>query len=90
MPERISIRASNATGAFVSASYHPKWTAHWSDGSARGVYFAGPGLMYVPVPPGDGVLSLEFGRGWLDYAVWVPLLLGVLVCLWPVLARGRD
>jgi len=46
--------------------------------------------MYVPVPPGDGVLSLEFGRGWLDYAVWVPLLLGVLVCLWPVLARGRD
>jgi hypothetical protein len=88
-PERVSVAVSNASGAFISASYHPKWTAHWSDGSSRGVYFAGPGLMYVPLPSGDGVLSLEFGRGWVDYAVWVPFLLGVLVCLWPLVARRR-
>jgi hypothetical protein len=88
-PERVSIRASNASGAFISTSYHPKWTARWSDGSSRGVYFAGPGLMYVPLPSGDGVLSLEFGRGWLDYAVWAPFLLGVLLCVWPLGARRR-
>ena len=89
-PERMSIRAADASGAFFSASYHPKWTAHWSDGSVRAVYFAGPGLMYVPLPPGDGVLSLEFGRSWLDYAVWAPFLLGLLVCVWPAVTRGRT
>jgi hypothetical protein len=88
-PERVNIGASNARGAFISASYHPKWTARWSDGSARGVYFAGPGLMYVPLPAGDGVLSLEFGRTWLDYAVWLPLVIGLLICVWPVVARRR-
>lgn len=88
-PERVSVHVSNASGAFISASYHPKWTARWSDGSSRGVYFAGPGLMYVPLPSGDGVLSLDFGRGWVDYAVWVPFLLGLLFCVWPLVARRR-
>jgi hypothetical protein len=45
--------------------------------------------MYVPLPAGDGVLSLEFGRTWLDYAVWLPLVIGLLICLWPVVARRR-
>jgi hypothetical protein len=89
-PERVAIHVSDASGAFISASYHPKWTARWSDGSARGVYYAGPGLIYVPLPRGEGVLSLEFGRGWLDYAVWVPLLLGLLACVWPLVAGRRT
>jgi hypothetical protein len=89
-PERVSIRSSNASGAFISASYHPKWTGRWSDGSAERVYFAGPGLMYVPLPAADGALSLEFGRSWLDYVVWVPFIVGVLLCVWPLVARRRS
>jgi len=89
-PERVSIRTSGASGAFVSASYHPKWAARWSDGSSRHVYYAGPGLMYVPLPRDDGVLTLEFGRGWADYAVWPPVIAGGLICVWPLIARRRK
>jgi hypothetical protein len=88
-PERVTIRASDASGAFVSASYHPKWTGRWSDGSARAVYYAGPGLMYVPLLPGEGTLTLEFGRGWVDYGVWPLVLGGVLLCAWPLVERRR-
>jgi hypothetical protein len=88
-PERVRITATDARGAFISASYHPKWTARWSDGSARAVYYAGPGLMYVPLPRGDGTLTLELGRTWLDYAVWVLVLLGLALCASPLLVRRR-
>jgi len=81
-PERVTVRASGASGVFVSESYHPKWTARWSDGSALPVYYAGPGLIYIPTPSSDGTLTLEFGRTWTDYAVWVLVVLGLLVCVW--------
>src|SRR6266550_7498287 len=42
-PERVTVRASGVSGVFVSESYHPKWTARWSDASALPVYYAGPG-----------------------------------------------
>src|SRR5207244_13082906 len=45
--ERGTVRSSGARGIFVSESFHPKWTARWSDGSATSVYYAGPGLIYV-------------------------------------------
>ncbi|HEV8536866.1 MAG TPA: hypothetical protein VGR87_14260 [Candidatus Limnocylindria bacterium] len=86
-PERVAIRLPGAAGVFVSESYHPKWTARWSDGSARTVYYAGPGLIYVPVPAGEGTLTLEFGRSWTDYAVWVLVLIGALMCAWPLVRR---
>jgi hypothetical protein len=78
-PERVAIMPAGAKGVFVSESYHPKWTARASDGSARPVYYAGPGLMYVPTSANDGVLTLEYGRSWTDYAVWPLVLLGLLV-----------
>jgi hypothetical protein len=82
-PERVEIRASRATGVFVSESYHPKWTARWSDGSSPAVYYAGPGLIYVPIPPIDGTLTLEYGRSWSDYAVWLLVLAGLALCARP-------
>ena len=82
-PERVVVRGGRTRGVFVSESYHPKWTARWSDGSSRAVYYAGPGLMYVAIPSNDGTLTLEFGRGPADYAVWPLVLLGVLICAWP-------
>ena len=81
-PERVAVHTARAAGVFLSESYHPKWTAHWSDGSSRGVYYAGPGLMYAPIPSTDGTLTMEYGRGWADYLVWVLVLCGVAVCLW--------
>ena len=33
--ERVTVRSSGARGIFVSESFHPKWTARWSDGSAH-------------------------------------------------------
>jgi hypothetical protein len=81
--ERVTVRSSGAMGVFVSESYHPKWTARWSDGSALPVYYAGPGLIYVATPAGDGVMTLEFGRAWTDYAVWVLVLIGLAMCAWP-------
>ena len=39
--------------------------------------------MYVAIPSNDGTLTLEFGRGPADYAVWPLVLLGVLICAWP-------
>ena len=81
-PERTTIAVVGAKGVFVSASYHPKWTARWSDGSALAVFYAGPGLIYVPTPSSDGTLTLEFGRTWIDYGVWVLVVLGLLICVW--------
>ena len=81
-PERASVHAVGASGVFVSESYHPKWTARWSDGSALPVFYAGPGLIYVPTPSSDGTLTLEFGRTWIDYGVWVLVILGLLICVW--------
>jgi hypothetical protein len=81
-PERSTVRASGARGVVVSESFHPKWTAHWSDGSALPVYYAGPGLIYVPAPATDGTLTLELGRTWSDVAVWVLVLGGIVVCTW--------
>ena len=81
-PERVTVRGFGASGVFVSESYHPKFTARWSDGSALPVFYAGPGLMYVPTPSSDGTLTLEFGRTWNDYAVWVLVILGLLICVW--------
>jgi hypothetical protein len=80
--ERATVHAFGASGVFVSESYHPKWTARWSDGSALSVYYAGPGLTYVPTPSSDGTLTLEFGRTWTDYGVWVLAVLGLFVCVW--------
>jgi hypothetical protein len=80
--ERVTVRSSGASGLFVSESYHPKWTARWSDGSALPVYYAGPGLTYVPTPSSAGALTLEFGRTWTDYAVWVLVILGLVMCVW--------
>ena len=77
--ERVTVRASGASGVFVSESYHPKWTAHWSDGSSLPVYYAGPGLIYVPTPSTGGELTLEFGRTWTDYGVWVLVVLGLAI-----------
>ena len=81
-PERRLVSAGSARGVFVSESYHPKWTATWSDGSSLHVYFAGPGLMYVPTPAREGNLTLEVGRTWTDLAVWVLVGLGLFVCAW--------
>jgi hypothetical protein len=81
-PERATVHASGAAGVFVSESYHPKFTARWSDGSALPVFYAGPGLMYVPTPSSDGTLTLEFSRTWNDYAVWLLVILGLVVCIW--------
>jgi hypothetical protein len=67
---------------FISESYHPKWTARWSDGSALPVFYAGPGLIYVPTPSSEGTLTLEFGRTWIDYGVWVLVILGLVICVW--------
>src|SRR5437762_2496532 len=53
-PERRLVNAASTRGVFVSESYHPKWNATWSDGSSLHVYFAGPGLMYVPTPAREG------------------------------------
>ena len=69
--ERAAVHAFGASGVFVSESYHPKFTARWSDGSTLPVFYAGPGLMYVPTPSSDGIVTLEFGRSWSDYAIWV-------------------
>jgi hypothetical protein len=88
--ERVTVRSAGATGVFVSESYHPKWTARWSDGSSLPVYYAGPGLIYVPTPPGNGTLMLEFGRSWTDYAVWVLVLIGLAMCAWPRLPSRRP
>jgi hypothetical protein len=79
--ERVTVRSNGANGVFVSESYHPKWTARWSDGSALPAYYAGPGLIYVPTPSSSGTLTLEFGRTWTDYAVWVLLILGLVICV---------
>jgi hypothetical protein len=81
-PERATIHAFGASGVFVSESYHPKFIARWSDGSALPVFYAGPGLMYVPTPSSDGTVTLEFGRTWSDYGVWVLVILGLVTCLW--------
>jgi hypothetical protein len=81
-PERAIVHAVGASGVFVSESYHPKWTARWSDGSALPVFYAGPGLIYVPTPSTDGTLTLEFGRTWLDYGVWILVILGLVICVW--------
>jgi hypothetical protein len=81
-PERSTVRVSGARGVVVSESYHPKWNARWSDGSALPVYYAGPGLIYVPAPARDGTLTLELGRTWTDVAVWVLVLVGLGVCAW--------
>jgi len=81
-PERSDVREFGASGVVVSQSYHPKWTAHWSDGSALPVYYAGPGLIYVPTPSTEGVLTLELGRAWTDYAVWLLVILGLIVIAW--------
>jgi hypothetical protein len=81
-PERVTVRALGASGVFVSESYHPKWTAHWSDGSALPVFYAGPGLIYIPTPSSDGTLTLEFGRTWIDFGVWVLVILGLVLCVW--------
>ena len=81
-PERATIHTVGASGVFVSESYHPKWTARWSDGSALPVFYAGPGLIYVPTPSSDGTLTLEFGRTWLDYGVWILVILGLVICIW--------
>jgi len=80
--ERLAVHSSGASGVFVSESYHPKWTAHSSDGTALPVYYAGPGLMYVPTPSSDGTLTLEFGRTWTDYGVWVLVILGLVLGGW--------
>jgi hypothetical protein len=87
-PERSSVRVAGASGVFVSQSYHPKWTARWSDGSSLSVYYAGPGLTYVPTPS-DGALTLELGRSWSDFAVWALVVLGLVVCAWPRTAQMR-
>ena len=79
--ERVTVRSGGASGVFVSESYHPKWTAHWSDGSALPVLYAGPGLIYIPTPSSDGTLTLEFGRTWTDYGVWVLVILGLVLCV---------
>jgi hypothetical protein len=89
-PERVTVRAFGASGVFVSESYHPKWTAHSSDGSALPVYYAGPGLIYVPTPSSDGTLMLEFGRSWSDYGVWVLVIFGLLICVWRRTASTAD
>ncbi len=89
-PERVTVRASGVSGVFVSESYHPKWTARWSDASALPVYYAGPGLIYVPTPSSGGTLTLEFGRTWTDYAVWVLVLFGLLVCVWRRTASSAN
>jgi hypothetical protein len=81
-PERVTVHASGAGGVFISESYHPKWTARWSDGSALPVFYAGPGLIYVPTPSSEGTLTLEFGRTWIDYGVWVLVILGLVICVW--------
>ena len=81
-PERSSVRVFGASGVFVSESYHPKWTARWSDGSALPVYYAGPGLIYVPVPSRDGAMTLELGRTWTDFGVWGLVVLGLFLCVW--------
>ena len=78
-PERVAIMPAGAKGVFVSESYHPKWTARASDGSARPVYYAGPGLIYVPTSANDGMLTLEYGRAWSDYVVGPLVLAGLLV-----------
>ena len=88
--ERVTVRSSGARGIFVSESFHPKWTARWSDGSALPVYYAGPGLIYVPTPSGAGTVTLEFGRVWTDYAVWVFVLIGLALCAWPRLPSRRP
>ena len=46
------------------------------------MFYAGPGLMYVPTPSSDGTLTLEFGRTWTDYAVWFLVILGLAICVW--------
>jgi hypothetical protein len=79
--ERSTVHAFGASGVFVSESYHPKFTARWSDGSALPVFYAGPGLMYVPTPSSDGTLTLEYGRTWTDYGVWVLVILGLVICV---------
>jgi len=88
-PERVDVRSSQASGVFVSESFHPKWTARWSDRSTLGVYYAGPGLLYVPTPNGDGVMTLEFQHSLSDYLVWLPPLAGLVVLLRPWRARRR-
>jgi len=88
--ERVMVRSSGARGIFVSESFHPKWTARWSDGSALPVYYAGPGLIYVPTPSADGTMTLEFGRAWIDYAVWALVLIGLALCAWPRLPSRRP
>ena len=50
-------------------------------GTALPVFYAGPGLIYIPTPSSEGTLTLEFGRTWIDYGVWVLVLLGLLICL---------
>ena len=81
-PERSVVRVLGASGVVVSQSYHPKWTARWSDGSSLPVYYAGPGLIYVPTPSQDGALTLELGRAWTDYAVWALVIFGIVLVWW--------
>jgi hypothetical protein len=82
-PERVTVQVPSARGVFVSESYHPRWSARWSDGSAANVYYAGPGLMYVPVPAGSGTVTLEWTRVWSDFLVWLLVLAGLGLCVWP-------
>ncbi|HEV8228582.1 MAG TPA: hypothetical protein VGQ86_01385 [Candidatus Limnocylindria bacterium] len=82
-PERTDVRISGGSGVFVSESFHPKWTARWSDGTTLGVYYAGPGLVYVPTPRGDGVVTLELQHSWADVLVWIPPFAGVGVLVRP-------
>jgi hypothetical protein len=88
-PKRVDIRSAAASGVFVSESFHPNWTARWSDGSRLGVYYAGPGLLYVPTPSGDGTVTLEFEHSLSDYLVWIPPLAGLLLLVRPWRLRRR-
>jgi hypothetical protein len=88
-PEHVDIRTAAASGVFVSESYHPKWSARWSDGTTLGVYYAGPGLVYVPTPSGDGLVTLKFEQSVSDYLVWLPPLAGLVLLIRPWRARRR-
>ena len=78
-PEHLRVMTTGASGVLVSESFHPSWGARWSDGLPVPVAYAGPGVMYVPVPAEAGVLTLSHGLQPAEVLAWVLFGLGALV-----------
>lgn len=80
-PEHLRVMTTGSPGVLVSESFHPSWSARWSDGRSLPVAYAGPGVMYIPVPADPGTLALSHGLQPADVLAWILFGLGALVAL---------